>query len=217
MTESTESIRVAIIGCGAQGLYAVETFSLTGVIVVAVFDPIGQKVGQRLEGYEIQPFHGRDTFQTLLKSGVRHFIAGLSDNATKRVIYDAGTAEGLEAVNAIHPRAVVSGRATLGTNVIVNANAVVQPRARVDNGVMIHAGTVIEHDDRLDDFCNIGPGTRLCGWVHVGSDATIGAGATLVPGIEVGQGALVTAGAVVIRNVEPGVTVAGVPAETIKT
>ena len=216
MSETETAIRVAVIGCGAQGLYAVETFSLVGVTVAAVFDPIGQKAGQRLEEYEIRPFHGRDTFLELLKSGIRHFLVGLSDNTRKRAIYEAGAAEGLESVSSIHPRAVISKRAVLGTNVIVNANAVVQPRARVENGVMIHAGVVIEHDDRLDPFCNIGPGARLCGWVHVGAEATIGAGATLVPGVEVGEGAQVSAGAVVIRNVEPGVTVAGVPADRIR-
>ena len=216
MTESTESIRVAIIGCGAQGLLAVEAFSLTGVDVAAVFDPIGQKVGQRLDDIEIQPFRGGDTYRELLRMGIRHFWAGVSDNVLKRTLYEAGVAEGLEAVSAIHPRTVISSRATLGTNVMVNASAVIQPLAKVEDGVVIHANAIVEHGDWLESFCRIGPGACLSGWVHVGAEATIGAGATVVEGIEVGQGALIGAGAVVIRNVEPGVTVAGVPAKIIR-
>ncbi|MTD58029.1 hypothetical protein GKO32_29220 [Amycolatopsis sp. RM579] len=52
--------------------------------------------------------------------------------------------------------------------------------------------------------------------VHIGPEVWLGARATVLSGVRIGAGATVGAGAVVTRDVPPGITVAGVPATTIR-
>lgn len=52
--------------------------------------------------------------------------------------------------------------------------------------------------------------------VTIGEDVWIGAKATVLAGVTIGDGATIAAGAVVTKDVAPAVTVAGVPARTIR-
>jgi len=55
------------------------------------------------------------------------------------------------------------------------------------------------------------------GEVVIGERAMIGAGAIVLPGVEVGAGAQVAANSLVAEDVPPGETVAGVPAEPVRS
>nr|WP_305794609.1 acyltransferase [Halomarina rubra] len=80
----------------------------------------------------------------------------------------------------------------------------------------------------LEDHCIVGyDAVLLCheflqdeyrtGEVVVGERAMIGAKAVVLPGVHVGTGAQVAANSLVTEDVPPGATVAGVPAEVVKS
>ncbi len=117
--------------------------------------------------------------------------------------------------NVVHPSAVVSTMATLGTDVVLLANVTVNSAARIGDHVMVLPGSVISHDDVIDDYCYLTPGVVLAGYVHLGEGAYIGAGATVRHRVTIGAGAVVGMGSVVLNDVAPGSTVAGSPAQAL--
>jgi len=98
------------------------------------------------------------------------------------------------------------------------------------NCVLLDVGTI-----HIGDFTQIGPAVQIYAADHprdmerrraclefgrpvrIGSGVWIGGGAILLPGITVGDGAIIGAGSVVTRDVAAGVTVAGNPAQTLRT
>jgi sugar O-acyltransferase (sialic acid O-acetyltransferase NeuD family) len=117
--------------------------------------------------------------------------------------------------NVIHPSAVVSSMATLGTDVVLLANVTVNSDARIGDHVMVLPNSVISHDDVIGDHCYLTPGVTLAGYVQLGEGAYIGAGATVRHRVTIGAGAVVGMGSVVLHDVTAGSTVAGSPARAL--
>jgi sugar O-acyltransferase (sialic acid O-acetyltransferase NeuD family) len=117
--------------------------------------------------------------------------------------------------SVVHPSAVVSAMAQLGTDVVLLANVTVNSDARLGDHVMVLPNSVISHDDVIEDHCYLTPGVVLAGYVHLGEGAYIGAGATVRHRVTVGAGAIVGMGSVVLNDVAAGSTVAGNPARAL--
>lgn len=117
--------------------------------------------------------------------------------------------------NVVHPSAVVSTMAQLGTDVVLLANVTVNSDARLGDHVMVLPNAVISHDTIVEDCCYLTPGVVLAGYVHLGAGAYIGAGASVRHRVTVGAGAIVGMGSVVLNDVPAGSTVAGSPARAL--
>jgi sugar O-acyltransferase (sialic acid O-acetyltransferase NeuD family) len=116
----------------------------------------------------------------------------------------------------MHPSAVVSRWATVGRGTVVFAGAIVNSDARIGAAVIVNSAAVVEHDCVIGDGAHVSPGAVLAGGVRVGERSWIGAGATVIQGVAIGTDVTVGAGAVVLRDVPNGLTVAGVPARSIR-
>jgi len=117
--------------------------------------------------------------------------------------------------NVVHPSAVVSTMAQLGTDVVLLANVTVSSDARLGDHVMVLPNSVISHDTIVEDHCYLTPGVVLAGYVHLEQGAYIGAGAAVHHRVTIGAGAIVGMGSVVLRDVPAGGTVAGNPARAL--
>ena len=58
-------------------------------------------------------------------------------------------------VTVIHPSAVISKSAEIGTGCVIEANAVVNSEAVVKDGSFICAGAVVNHNSVVNEFCQI--------------------------------------------------------------
>ena len=102
---------------------------------------------------------------------------------------------------------------------VINIGAVVGAKTMIDMNAVLGARATVGRR------CHIGAGAVLAGVLEppsrkpviIGDRVLVGANAVVLEGVTVGRGSVVAAGAVVVRDVPPGVVVAGVPAEVIKS
>ena len=132
--------------------------------------------------------------------------------AKQRLLAEAG----VKLVSIVHPAAVVSPRACLGTGSVVFAGAVVNPFAVTGIACIVNTAASIDHDCILDDAVHLSPGARLGGTVRVGECSWIGIGAAVKEGITIGAHVKVGAGAAVVDDIADHLTVVGVPARPLQ-
>ena len=167
------------------------------------------------EVFGVPVLGGDGLLERMKEQGVSRFFVGLGgvgDLQPRIDLYRAGLAAGLAPLEAVHPRAVVSGRADLGPGLTVMAGAVINPGADIGENAVVNTGAVVEHDCTLGDHAHIATGALLSGGVRVGRAAHVGAGAVVRQGISIGPEALIGAGAVVVKDIPEGAVVAGNPA-----
>jgi UDP-perosamine 4-acetyltransferase len=201
-----------VIGGGGHATMVLEALRLQGKVrIVGVTDP--DRGRKSVAGVPVLGDDGILDQARRLK--IRCFSVGVGsvgDNRPRAQLYRRAIESGLKPVQAIHPSAVVSPRATVGPGTMIFPRAVVNPGSELGANVIVNSAAVVEHDVRIADHAHVCPGAVLCGGVHVGEGAFIGAGAVVIQGVRIGAWAVVAAGAVVHKDVPEGGRVAGIPA-----
>ena len=206
---------VLILGTGAQAKYAIDTLSLMGKYSIEGLIET-QKQDEEKTSVLGKPVLGRLEILQRYSPNDIALVVALSNNRLKEELSQSFIKKGFSFLNCIHPSAVISPSATLGTGLIINAGAIIQPLAKIGNFVMIHAGVVVEHDNIVEDYVNLAPGVKLAGWVKVRKGATIFTGSSVIPCMEIGENSIVGAGSVVINDIDADEVVCGVPAHRMK-
>jgi acetyltransferase EpsM len=134
----------------------------------------------------------------------------------RKALIDQADALGFRFTNVIHPSAVVSPSAQLGTGCIIGPATVVAAEARLGSHVILNRGALVGHHATVGDFATISPGANIAGSAKVGAEAFVGMGALVLDQLSVGAGSIVGAGAVVTRDVPDHVQVLGVPARIVR-
>jgi|Deesub1362A_J573_1020465.scaffolds.fasta_scaffold00690_14 sugar O-acyltransferase (sialic acid O-acetyltransferase NeuD family) len=210
--------KIVIIGAGAQAKYIMDIlclrkdFKIIGIMKTST--SIDENFLKDLEGIAI--LNNMGELKEFIKKNNPKIIVALPNNREKEKAIEELTTIKPELVNIIHPNAIISRKAVIGKNVIINAGAVIQPYAIIGNGVMIHANVVVEHNCIIEDYVNLAPGVKLAGWVKVRRGSYIYTGASVIPCITIGKDSIIGAGSVVIEDVPERVLVVGNPAKIIK-
>lgn len=204
-----------IVGAGGHGrvvleiLRAQKTYTPVGFI-----DANPALAGTDVAGLPV--FGHVNVLSKLRQRRIQFAVIAIGDNAARITYADTLRDNGFELVNAIHPTAVVSPSATLGSNVVVAAAAIIGTESRIADGVIVNTAAVVDHECEIGRGTHICPSAALAGRVRVGERAIVGLGAKIIPCMTVGNSATVGAGAVVIRDVPPFATVVGIPARIIR-
>ena len=210
--------RCVIFGAGGHARVLLDLILEAGAAEPwALLDPDRARWGE--EVYGVRVVGGDECLPHLAADGVSHFVVGVGSvgrGSARKRLYEIGTACGLAPLTLIHPTAVRSSRATLGSGAQVLPAAVVNAAARLGENVLVNTAAVVEHDCTIGNHVHVATGARLAGGVRVGDAAHIGAGATVLQGRVIGAGAIVGAGATVVRDVAPGDVVVGVPARVLR-
>ena len=146
--------------------------------------------------------------------GISTLIIGIGNNRIrKRIAENVHCKFG----TAIHPTAIISPYAEIGTGTVVMQGSIVQTESRIGHHCIINTGASIDHECRLDDFVHISPRCTLCGNVRIGEGAWIGAGTTVIPGVTIGKWSIIGAGSVVVNDIPDNVVAYGNPCRIIKS
>jgi len=195
---------VILQGGGEHARVVLDCLQAQGANVLALFDP---KYTGELFGVS-----QRGTYDPAFAPDARAVVA-IGSNAVRRKV--AGITRHAF-TNAIHPSAILSQYATVGTGNMILHGTVIQAQARIGDHVIINTKAQVDHDCVVGDYVHLAPGVVVCGTVTIGEGTFVGAGATIVPGRKIGAWATVGAGAVVIRDVPDYAVVVGNPAKVIR-
>jgi sugar O-acyltransferase (sialic acid O-acetyltransferase NeuD family) len=153
----------------------------------------------------------------LKRQKIRHAIIAIGDNRQRLAQREFVDRDGVRLVNAVHPTAYVSPKATLGRGVVVAPVAKIVVEAKIGDLAIVNTGAIVDHECDVGEGAHVCPGAVLAGRVRVGRGAFIGIGAQVIQCRSVGDFAVVGAGAAVIHDVPDGATAVGVPANVIKS
>jgi sugar O-acyltransferase (sialic acid O-acetyltransferase NeuD family) len=220
--ESMNSLKLLmLIGCGGHAKVLLDALDMQQLSVDALIIQESQRqsaavlarlfnVGKILTDEEL--LAGGRTTETLLINGV----GSIRDASHRRRLFQTYIASGFAFEAVVHPSAIVSKHAYLGSGAQVMAGAILQAGTRIGANAIINTGAVIDHDCIVGDHTHVAPGAVVSGGVRVGSACHIGTGAHVIQGVSIGDGGVIGAGAVVIRDVGDNQTVVGVPARVIR-
>jgi acetyltransferase EpsM len=147
--------------------------------------------------------------------GFHQVLIAIGDNHARARCFDRAAEFGMEAAVVIHPAAVLSPSARIGSGTLVMPRCVVNADASVGENSILNTGAIIEHDCLLGKHVHISPNAALSGGVVVGDYSHVGIGALVIPGARIGSHCVIGAGAVVLGEVPDGTTAVGVPARVL--
>lgn len=140
------------------------------------------------------------------------YIVGFTGRKMEPLVQLVAERHGVEFQRLVHPSAVVTQTARLGTGCTVMAGVVLESGVTVGRHAYVNLAAVAGHDVTIGDYCVVGPRVAIGGNAVIAAGAHLGMGACILEDRRVGEGAVVAAGAVVRDDVPPGALVAGVPA-----
>jgi acetyltransferase EpsM len=140
------------------------------------------------------------------------FVVAIGDNRIRASIFQRLLTRGGTPLTVLHPKAVVSSRASFGPGTVVMAGAIVNPGARIGSNCILNTGCSVDHDCAVGDHVHLCPGVRLAGTVRIGEHTLLGTGSCVTPGRSIGSGTLVGAGSVVVRDLPDNCLAHGNPA-----
>lgn len=206
-----------VLGGGGHARVLIDSLQASeGAVIHGVLDRDRSLWGQSLLGVPV--LGGDDLLPGLSAQSVTHFAVGLGSVGDSRVrerLFEAGLASFLKPLTVMHPSAICSVRAEVGSGSQLFPASVVNANARLGENVIINSGAIVEHDCIIGAHAHIATGAKLSGGVRVGAGAHIGAGAVVKQDLSIGAGAIVGAGACVVKDVAPGQVVVGVPAHPL--
>jgi sugar O-acyltransferase (sialic acid O-acetyltransferase NeuD family) len=208
-----------IVGAGGHGKVIADVARAAGFTVVGFVDADPRKLdavvgasGDRVLAEQAALLRAL-TQQQPLPGGADGLALGIGDNSDRLWVARQAGPDRFAVI--LHPAAVVSSSAQIGTGTVVLPAAVINADAVIGSAVIVNTAAVVEHDCIIGDGAHISPGAVLGGGVAVGAGSWIGAGAVVIEGVAVGENVIVGAGAVVLRNVPDGLKVVGVPAAAL--
>lgn len=116
----------------------------------------------------------------------------------------------------IHPTAVVSRWATIGTGAIIYPYSVILPDVEVGDHVTLLSQCTLNHETVVGNYTIFATGVTVCGRVHIGSHCYLGAGCTIIHEVSIGDRSLIGMGSVVVRDVAPNSVMVGNPARFLR-
>ncbi len=208
---------VIIFGAGYMGRMAKDILESNGNVVYGFLDDDKSLHGRDLDDATILGRTDDDGFLKLIGKKCEACVA-VDDNRLKRSLVKLlNEQRHVQAVNAIHSRAVISQRATLGHGNLVDQGAQIGAGAAIGNHTVLHAGVVVGVGAEIGDYVQVGAGSIINPGVIIQESAFIGSGVTVVAGVTIGRNARIGAGSVVIQSVAGEETVFGNPAQRVKS
>ena len=176
------SKRVIVIGAGGHGRSVAEAILLLGRDELVGFVDDGADANAKVWTY---PILGRTDSLHTLREHADAVVVAIGNNTVREKLHARAREVGFELLSVIHPTAVVSPTAALGSGCAVMAGAVVGTEAHLGEGVIVNCGATVDHHCRVDAFGHLGVNACMAGGSVLGHRAWMQAGAALGYGVKI--------------------------------
>lgn len=208
--------KVVLIGSGQHARVVMYNMKVQGKYEVACFlDADKNKVGKKYENYLIEGTYN-DAEDIRKKYNTNKFFIAFGNMRYRKKVFEEFVNNGWEAVNIIHPDAVISTDAKLGRGILIECGCLITPNPVIGDNVVINTGSQVNHDNIVKDHVYIASGVVLSGGVTIKENTLIDDGVVVTLGRTVGKNCIVGAGAIVTKDIDDNSVAYGVPAKVIR-
>ncbi|WP_053984393.1 acetyltransferase [Niameybacter massiliensis] len=204
--------RLLIVGAGGQGKVVLDCAKL-----MKSFDEIhfldDNKIGEEILGH---PVIGKIADLESLRGDYQNAFVAIGNNSYRLQLIEEIEAMTYNVPILIHPTAIISEYAEIGSGTIILPGAILNAGCKVGKGVIVNTSALIEHDCYIGDGVHLSPTAKMGGEVTIGEKTWVCIGATIINRIKIGSNCLIAAGAVVIHDVLSKESVYGIPAKKKK-
>lgn len=212
--------KIVIVGAGQHCRVVLYNMKAQGIYEAAcILDSNMQIEKQEVDGIAIEYYQNfdRQRLKELQeKYGTNKFFIGFGAMKYRQKVFDFFMKEGWEAVNIIHPDAVISQTAQLGKGVLIECGCLITPSPIIGNNVVVNTGSQVNHDNVVEDHVYIASGVVLSGGVTIGANTLLDDGVIVTLGRHVGKNCIVGAGAVVTKDLPDNVIAYGAPCRVVR-
>lgn len=213
-----EKEKIIIIGAGQHArvvLYNIEEQNKYEVI--GFLDSDDNRIGDFFEGKKILGNYQKEDLRKLSENiGTNKFFIGFGNMKYRKKVFEYFINNGWEAVNIIHPNAVISKKAKLGRGILIECGCLITPNPIIGDNVVINTGSQVNHDNIIENHVYIASGVVLSGGIKIGENTLLDDGVIITLGCSVGENSLIGAGGVVTKNIPAGVVAYGNPCKVIR-
>ncbi|WP_303180916.1 acetyltransferase [uncultured Butyricimonas sp.] len=212
--------KIIIVGAGQHCRVVLYNVKAQGVYQVAcILDENETCWGSCIDGIVVEPYKNfdKDILDSLRKKyKTNKFFIGFGAMKFRKKVFEFFREQGWEAVNIIHPEAVVAATAQLGEGILIEAGCLVTPAPVIGNNVVVNTGSQINHDNIVEDHVYIASGVILSGGVRVNANTLLDDGVVVTLGCCVGANCIIGAGAVVTKDIPDNVVAYGSPCKVVR-
>jgi acetyltransferase EpsM len=149
--------RIAIIGGGGHARVLAEiVLQSNDLVLIGCFDDATDRGVELWDGVvSLGPL------RTIGKTPDRidGYVLGIGNNLFRKKITEDNPH--LSWISLIHPSAVISPSAHIGSGSVVLAGAVIATNARIGNQVIVNANVVVDHDCHIQNFVHLSIGSLV--------------------------------------------------------
>ncbi len=198
---------VVLYNVAAQGRYR----------VMGILDGAEDRWGKMAHGKPILGGYDKNNLERIKNEYQTNlFFISFGNMKFRKSMFEYMISQDWEAVNIIHPDAVVSANAKIGKGVLIECGCLVTPNPIIGDNVVVNTGSQVNHDNVIEDHAYIASGVILSGGVTICENTLIDDGVIVTLGKKVGKNCIIGAGAVVTKNIPDQVIAYGNPCRIIE-
>lgn len=183
--------RLVIIGAGGHGRSVAEAVMASGEFQIVGFVDDANPALSQLWGL---PMLGRVSQVQDFRGCADVAIVAIGPNEVRRNLCARLLGAGFGLATVIHPRAIVSPSAIIGSGSAIMAGAIVGTEAQLGRGVIVNSGAIVDHHCKVDDFGHLGVNASMAGGAVLGNGAWMQAGSALGYGVNIAAGRVLAPG-----------------------
>lgn len=181
-----------IVGAGGHGRSVAEAVLMAGQFNLVGF--LDDGAFARCEAVWDLPVLGPATAFENYSSHATHAVVAIGNNVLRQKLFAQLKAAGFALASVIHPKAMVSPRALLGSGVAVMAGAIVGTEATLGQGAIVNCGAVVDHHAQVQEFGHLGVNACMAGGSVLGALAWMQAGSAIGYGVHIAAGTVLKPG-----------------------
>lgn len=183
--------KIFIVGAGGHGRSVAEAIQLgNDYKIIGFFDDIWPK---KTELWGV-PIYNNTKQLALYRDLADWVVVAIGNNKIRHELMCKLSADGFKLATIVHPAAMVSPSAILGSGCVVMAGAIIGTESTLGTGVIINAGANVDHHCYVNNYGHLGVNACMAGGSILGEEAWLQAGAAIGYGVQVPAGKVVLPG-----------------------